>query len=127
MASVLVTPKSPLLSKINWVQAVSFAIQLLTLILNSDWVKDNPQATLLIGMAVNALTAALRTYLPTAPTTLAMKAVVIFALSFAALGASPLEAAPTRCFRGADGIVRCEGATGQRVGVIGIFKRILRR
>lgn len=87
--------KTPIESKINWVQGISFVIQALTLALNHEWVVANPRATLIIGMVINALTAILRTFFPTASTTWAMKAAVLLALTLA-LSASPAYARPVR-------------------------------
>jgi hypothetical protein len=105
-----VEPKEPILSKINWVQFLSFVIQALTLALNHEWVAAHPQLTLIIGMAINLLTAVLRTFLPTVSTTWAIKGCLLFAMALGCEGTA--QAAPTSCVRGPDGVVRCNQANG---------------
>lgn len=96
--------KTPIESKINWVQGISFVIQALALALNHEWVVANPRATLIIGMVINALTAILRTFFPTASTTWAIKAAVLLALTLG-LSASPAAA----CAPGDIAISKAEG------------------
>lgn len=60
--SETVATKSIFKSKTFWLNAAMIVVYMLTAALDVDFVKQNPQAVLIIGMVVNSLNIAIRSF-----------------------------------------------------------------